>query len=195
MSRSFRPSTSKTTRHSGSHEMRCRYPATAYVRLAHCSGLLRSSSPLGRRFLRIGSWQHWLGCLRQNGLSQIVPYPAQIIDRSLSSWLSNSQKSRDESFCNVCRRHLIDYSLISTVVSLHDVSVNSRFGRFSRLVFLNGWTDRLTLSSSGHLPIHRSWVPSIFVEIRCEDLADRFIQVQLQKVVDEDHAEYLPTRR
>ena len=156
---SFQPRSSKITW----REMWRRSPATTYVRLAHCSGLLRSWSPLVRGFHRIDSRQRWLGCLRENGSSWIIPYFARTVDRSPSSWSTNSRKSRDHSFYSVCRRHLIDYSSISTAVDLPDVSVDSSFYRLSRLAFSNTWTDRSTRLSCGLLLIHRWWVPSIFV--------------------------------
>ena len=157
---SFQPRSSKITW----REMWRRSPATTYVRLAHCSGLLRSWSPLVRGFLWIGCRQRWFGFLWENGSSHNVPYSARIVDRSHSSWSTSSQKYRDRSFCCVCRRHLIDYSSMSTVVGLPDVSVESSFGRFSRLAFSNGWIDRSTPSSCGFLSIHGWWVPSIFAE-------------------------------
>ena len=71
-------------------------------------------------------------------------------------------KSRDQSFCSVPSKHLIDYSSILTAVDLPDVSFGLSFGWFSRFVFSNSWTDRSTRSSCGLLPIHRWWVPSNF---------------------------------
>ena len=76
------------------------------------------------------------------------------------------RKSRDQSFYSMCKRHLIDYSSISTVVGLLNVSVNPSFGRFSRLAFSNGWTDRST-RSCGLLLIYRWWVP-YFVSVGCQ---------------------------
>ena len=89
---SFRPRSLKTTRGLGFCGMWRRSPTTTYVHLVQCSELLRLWSPLVREFLRIGSRQHWLGYLRENGLSRIVPCSARIIDRSPSFWSSSSRK-------------------------------------------------------------------------------------------------------
>ena len=80
--RSFRPSSLKTTQCSRSCEMCNWNPATTRVHLVHFNEPLRSSSALARGFLRIASRQHLLVCLRENGLSWILPYSARIIDRS-----------------------------------------------------------------------------------------------------------------
>ena len=81
----------------------------------------------------------------------------------------------------MCRRHLIDYSSIYTVVGLPDVSVDSSFGFLSRMVepidqlsrfvgfcrFIDGESDKFSLN------------------VLCEELSDHFIQIQqlLAKVV------------
>ena len=91
----FQPNSLKTIPCSRLREMWHRNPVATFASLAHCSGLLRSSSLLMRGFIRSWGRQHWFDCPLENGSGQIClvfhsnrrPFSFLLIDQqSKTSW-------------------------------------------------------------------------------------------------------------
>ena len=181
--RLFEENSLKTTRCSGLREMWHRNPTTLYVLLAQCSGLLQSLSPLVHRFLRIGCQQHRLGCLLENGSSQNVPYSAQIVDRSPSSWSTSilSTKSEENTWSTIPRLRPLSVFLMSWSTWI----LTRSLGLFSRTVELIYRLVQVVcfcriIDGNAH-----RFSPNVLYE----DLADCFVQVQLRAAFGECRVE------